>query len=108
LKKIIPDGNEKEPNFCCHAISPDGKWLATGSGEGKSSAVTLWKIPTAKKLLTLSVKEGEILSIAFNRRGDILAAASERALHVWALNEAKAAPAPLPEGEGRNAPAARR
>jgi WD40 repeat protein len=75
------------------AISPNGKWLATGGGTVQLGEVNIWEFSTGKKLISLEVNEGtrfqgrKVRAIAFNQKGDKLAAASEGALHVWTLKE---------------------
>jgi WD40 repeat protein len=66
------------------AFSPDGKWLACGTGQGKAGEVIIWEMPTGKKLLALDVG-GSATALAFSKKGDMLAAACRGACHVWAL-----------------------
>jgi WD40 repeat protein len=90
LKKIVHGEDGKQPIYCCHAFNASGGWLATGSSNGKSNEVTLWEMPTAKKIITISVKETEIKHVAFNARGNMVAASCASSLYVWALSEPKA------------------
>jgi WD40 repeat protein len=64
------------------AISPDNKWLATGVKD----EVVIWKMPTGEKILSLKCKEGDVGALAFNQKGDMLAATSRGSWYVWALS----------------------
>ena len=72
-----------EPNLGrCHAVafSPDGKTLATGSGNWNEEVggVKLWDAITGQERLTLEQDVIPVLSLAFSPDGTLLAAGSGR------------------------------
>ena len=64
------------------AFSPDGKLLATGD---VNHEIQLWQVADGKPLLTFSMHEGWIWSVAFSPDGRLLAGSANRAVHLWDL-----------------------
>jgi len=55
------------------AFSPDGRWLASGSWDG---TVSLWEIPSGRRVATLEGHTSYVLSVAFSPDGRLLASGS--------------------------------
>jgi WD40 repeat protein len=81
------------------AFSPDGKTLATGSGEGP---IDLWEVPSGKPARTLLGRTGQGGRVAFSADGKELAAvAADGTIQRWSLPDGQPAgttdpPADLP------------
>ncbi|TWV46014.1 hypothetical protein FRZ03_15490 [Streptomyces misionensis] len=75
------------------AFSPDGTVLATANGAAKrgrnSAAVRLWRVTAAHKPELLAVRAADsALSLAFSRRGELLAAGGVRgSIAVWDVHD---------------------
>ncbi|SRR5579883_1535360 len=71
------------------AYSPDGKMLATGTGELRKNCIRLWDTATGKQLRVLQPELNQIKSLAFSHNGKLLASLSELrgpasgGVHVW-------------------------
>lgn len=79
------------------AFSPDGKTLATGSGDGP---VDLWEVPTGKPARTLLGRTGQGARIAFSPDGKQLAAvAADGTVQRWALPDGTPAGSTDPPAE---------
>jgi WD40 repeat protein len=69
------------------AYSPDGKWLATGSGLGE---VTLWDHLSGKAAWTVGKHESPVATVGFAQHGQRLVSASQDGLgYCWNLNPSK-------------------
>ncbi|MEK0340264.1 MAG: hypothetical protein QQN46_08630, partial [Nitrosopumilus sp.] len=75
---------EKAFNVRRPCLSPDGKWLATGSLKGE---IRVWDIQTRKQTTTLSpqIESGQELGrVAFSQQGDRLFASTKGGVvKVW-------------------------
>jgi eukaryotic-like serine/threonine-protein kinase len=63
----LSDGGAK---YTCLAFSPDGLELATGNMNG---SISLWRVNTGQKLMTLRNPGKAVQALAFNAKGDGLA-----------------------------------
>jgi hypothetical protein len=72
---------------CSVAFSPDGKFLASGSGDG---VVKVWDLTGRKSLLTVAAHTGRVNAVCFSPDGQRLASGSEdRTTKVWHLASGK-------------------
>ena len=80
LRFTLPgDGDEVQSL----AFSPDGRVLASGSGE-KNSNIRIWDFGTGALRATLKVNAGDVTTLAFSPTGAILAAAlGNRTIQLW-------------------------
>ncbi|MBA3321854.1 MAG: caspase family protein [Pyrinomonadaceae bacterium] len=61
-------------------FSPNGKTLASGTGEGK---VDLWDVTTGAKLHSLEVSKYRVESLAFSGDGQTIATGSQNTIKLW-------------------------
>ncbi len=76
------------------AVSPDGKWVASGGSEG---SVPLWDIATGARVKTFSGPSDMIHSLAFSSDGALLAAGSSDK-KAWVWNTATGRPSAILTG----------
>ena len=68
-----------EDQLCSLAVSPDGKWFASGSGEWglpRPGEVCVYDAKSGKKLWRVTAHEGPIMSIAFSPDSQLIASSS--------------------------------
>lgn len=71
----------------CAAFSPDGKWLALGTG---GFDARIWNATTGQELTILKHHASGISSIAFSPTGDTLAVGSwDKTISLWSLPDVK-------------------
>lgn len=64
------------------AVSEDGRWVATGDGDGQ---VFLWDLETQAGPFMFRPQKSRIIGLAFSSTGNFLASASEQDIRVWEL-----------------------
>ncbi|CAK9036118.1 Uncharacterized WD repeat-containing protein alr2800, partial [Durusdinium trenchii] len=64
------------------AVSEDGRWVATGDGDGQ---VFLWDLETQAGPFMFRAQKSRIIGLAFSGSGNFLASASEQDIRVWEL-----------------------
>ncbi|GAB4380008.1 MAG: NB-ARC domain-containing protein [Elainellaceae cyanobacterium] len=62
------------------AFSPDGKLLATGD---VNHEIHVWQVADGKPLLSCTVDEGWVWSVAFSPNGRLLASSANRTVSLW-------------------------
>ncbi len=63
------------------AYSADGKYMATGHGDG---VISLWEVATGQELLNCVGHTGRVYSLTFNAASDMLASGSDdRSVRLW-------------------------
>ena len=73
------------------AFSPDGKVLASGSGDlyardasgSKDKTIRLWDVETGTLRRTLPAQKNEVLCVAFSPDGKVLAASQDKIIQLW-------------------------
>ena len=64
-------------------LSPDGRWLATGSAD---DSVRLWEVATGRSVAVLQGHTDDVRSVAFSPLGDRLASTSEDGtVRLWSI-----------------------
>jgi WD40 repeat protein len=63
------------------AYSADGKYMATGHGDG---VISLWDVSTGQEILNCAGHNGRVYSLAFSPTSDVLASGSDdQAVRLW-------------------------
>src|SRR5262245_6306590 len=75
----------------CLAVSPDGKWLASGaSHHGTDSVIRIWGVKTGKTIKSLKGHTGGVLTVAFLPGGkQLVSGAVDRTIRVWDVEKEK-------------------
>jgi WD40 repeat protein/serine/threonine protein kinase len=68
------------------AWSPNGKWLASGSNDGK---LRLWEAQSGQELATFESRVGPIHCVAWSPDGKLLADGERHAVQIWDVNAHK-------------------
>jgi WD40 repeat protein len=68
--------------FVCIALSPDGKWLASG---GYEKTIRIWELATGKEVRKWDSPEGNLASLVFSPDGRLLASGGvfDKEVHLW-------------------------
>lgn len=98
--KVIQSFKGHNDIVYCASLSPDGKWLASGSYDRK---IILWDVATGQPTTQLTGHNGAIYDVDFNPTGKILATASgDQTVKLWSVPEgARLDTLGQPEGEMR-------
>jgi hypothetical protein len=81
------DRNAAARTVHCLALSPDGKQLVVGLGDG---TIRLWETAGGKELRKLQGSQGPVFCIAFSRDGKLLASGgADQAIRLWDPNGGK-------------------
>jgi WD40 repeat protein len=85
-------GHKSDVN--CLAFSPDGCYLATGSGSDSNrrseNTVRVWEVETAKEVCKLEGHTGAVFSVAFSPDGTQIASGStDKTISLWDLQKKK-------------------
>ncbi len=76
-----PDFIRHSLEVCSIAFSPDGKYLASGSGD---KTVKLWSLESQKEVTTLQGHNKSIVSVEFSPDGKYLASSShDKTVKLW-------------------------
>jgi WD40 repeat protein len=73
----LPDSQTTDATF-----SPDGRWLATASGNSKSAA-TIWDVETGAVKLSLASSGNKSVSVIYSPDGSILATTNDKGVTLW-------------------------
>lgn len=68
------------------AVSPDGRWLTTGSEDG---VIIVWDIGTGKRIKQMRGHgKSAVYSLSFNKEGNILVSGgADQSVRVWDLKK---------------------
>lgn len=72
--------NPRSSGFTSVALSPDGRRLAAGAGDGR---ITIWDLASHQEVATLEGHPESVMQLAFTPEGDHLVSASKDQLRVW-------------------------
>ena len=72
---MVTQNSPEDVGLSCLAISPDGRWLATG-GDFRAGKVDLWEQRTRQRIHSFPAHRGEIAALVFSADGRTLATAA--------------------------------